>query len=291
MTPQFAVSEFTTPALSFADDLALFRAGGADGIGISEAKLGDDRQDLERLRRSGLAAASFFPTAGTILPTPWVPGPDDPNDRLSAITAGIRRLGPFRPACCCVSTGPRGMYDSAEAFTIVVDGVRRLAQAAQDERMRLAVELMHPSLAELFSFMTSIPCAVELIDAVSHPNAGIALDCWHLSDDPDVLEQVREHAELIAAVHLNDRRAPTRSWCDRVLPGDGVIDIAGVLGALDEGGFRGWFELEVVSDDGRVEHDFPDSLWKWDPLELIVRGRSQFFSLWERRRRSGAGVG
>jgi sugar phosphate isomerase/epimerase len=285
MTPRFAVSEFTTPALSFADDLAVYREAGADGIGISETKLGDDRADLERLRRSGLAASSFFPSAGTVLPTPMVPGQDEPEARVDTIAAGIRRLAAFRPDCCLISTGPRGRYDRDEAFAIVVDGVRRLAQEAEDEGMRLAVELMHPSLGDLFSFMTSIPCAVGLIDAVSHPNVGIALDCWHLSDDPEVLEQVREHAKMVAAVHLNDRRAPTRSWCDRVLPGDGVIDFPAVLGALDDGGFEGWFELEVVSDDGSVEHDFPDSLWKWDPLELVSRGRAQFLSLWERRQR------
>jgi sugar phosphate isomerase/epimerase len=284
MTPLFAVSEFTTPALGFTDDLTVYRAAGADGIGISEAKLRDDREDLKQLRRSGLGVSSFFPTAGTILPTPMVPGADEPQARVAAIAAGIRRLAPFRPECCSVSTGPRGRYERDEALAIVVSGLGTLAQEAEDAGMRLAVELMHPSLADQFSFMTSMPFAVALLDSVGHPNVGIALDCWHLSDDPDVLEQVRIYAPRVAGVHLNDRRQPTRSWCDRVLPGDGVIDIAGVLGALDEGGYRGWFELEVVSDDGSVEHDYPDSLWKWDPLKLVSRGRSQFFALWDRRR-------
>ena len=92
-------------------------------------------------------------------------------------------------------------------------------------------------------------------------------------------EQLRAHAGRIVSLHVNDRREPTRSVWDRLLPGDGVADIDGILRALDEGGFDGWFELEVLSDDGRVEQDFPDSLWHRDPLELVSAGRSQFLAL------------
>ena len=38
---------------------------------------------------------------------------------------------------------------------------------------------------------------------------------------------------------------------DRVFPGDGTADVAGILGAVDAGGYRGWYELEILSDDGR----------------------------------------
>ena len=41
------------------------------------------------------------------------------------------------------------------------------------------------------------------------------------------------------------RRNPTRSWKDRVLPGDGVIDLPAILGALEAGGFDGWFDMEI----------------------------------------------
>ncbi len=84
-------------------------------------------------------------------------------------------------------------------------------------------------------------------------------------------------------VHLNDWRDPTRSWCDRVLPGDGIADIPGIFRALDEGGFEGWFELELFSDDGKFGNDFEDSLWKWDPVELVRTGRDKAYALWEKR--------
>jgi len=61
-----------------------------------------------------------------------------------------------------------------------------------------------------------------------------------------------------------------------------------MLRSLDEGGFDGWYELEILSDDGRVEQEFPDSLWKRDPLELVRSGRAKFMAAWEAARPAAA---
>ena len=91
-------------------------------------------------------------------------------------------------------------------------------------------------------------------------------------------------------MHVDDWRDPTRSWCDRVLPGDGIADTAGLLGVLRDGGYDGWLELEIFSDDGLMETEFPDSLWKLDPTELIRRGRDATLAAWNADRQAmGAG--
>src|SRR3989442_1222591 len=77
----------------------------------------------------------------------------------------------------------------------------------------------------------------------------------------------------------------------RELSGDGVADLPGIFGALNDGGFDGWFELEVLSDDGTFGEDYPDSLWKLDPVELIRTGREQFMRAWESRPVSRQEVG
>src|ERR1051326_3335719 len=122
----FSVIEATTPRLSFAEDLALYAAIGADGIGIQEQKLGA-KDDLARFRDSGLRTSSCFLNVGSILPTPWLPGPADPAERLDALSESIRRLAPYEPDSCFIVSGPCGRYEPAEAHTIVVEGVRRLA--------------------------------------------------------------------------------------------------------------------------------------------------------------------
>ena len=281
--PRFSVMEFTTPDLTFAEDLDVYAGAGATGIGISEDKLGDDREDLARLKDSGLAASSFFPSVTSILPSAMAGGPPEPEQRVAGIARSIRRLASFEPPSCYIVPGPLGDYGRAEGRAVVIDGCRTLAAVAAEEGMKLGLELLHPSLAARFSFMTSLPDAIALLDEVGAPNMTIVLDCWHLDEAEETLGQVRRHAKRFASLHLNDRRDPTRSWCDRVLPGDGTIDLERLFGALDAGGFEGWFELEVVSDDGRVADDFPDSLWKWDPGEVVATGRRQFLELWERR--------
>src|SRR5262249_25261781 len=135
-----------------------------------------------------------------------------------------------------------------------------------------------------FSFITDIPAALELLAEVDAPNLALALDAWHVGDAPEVLEQLHDHAARFATFHLDDRREPTRSWADRVLPGDGVLDLEAIFGSLDQGGFAGWCELEVISDDGSIDQELDDSLWRREPLELIAAGRRQFLAIWESRR-------
>jgi sugar phosphate isomerase/epimerase len=61
---------------------------------------------------------------------------------------------------------------------------------------------------------------------------------------PDILDDLQKHADRFICIQINDRRRP-RSWADRVLPGDGDLDLPGFFGALGSGGFKGWSDLEV----------------------------------------------
>jgi sugar phosphate isomerase/epimerase len=280
----FSVGEMTTYRQSFAEDLVVYREAGVDGIGIDASKVQDDERDLKRFKESGLAASVSFGKPSSILPLPnWGGGPVEPAARIDALCRGIRRMAAFGPTACACVTGPLGDYSADEARDVVVTGLRRAANVAADEGMKLALEPMHSSISDRWSFITTLPEAVSLLDEVGAPNTGIVFDIWHLWDTPDLLPHIRALARRFVMVHVNDWRRPTRSWCDRVLPGDGVADVRGILGALDEGGFEGWFELEIFSDDGSFGSDYADSLWKRDPVELIRSGRERFMRLWAER--------
>jgi sugar phosphate isomerase/epimerase len=70
-----------------------------------------------------------------------------------------------------------------------------------------------------------------------------------------------------------------------VLPGDGIIDLPDIFGALEAGGVVGWFDLEIFSDDGSfTEEGFEDSLWQQDPLDVIRRGKAGFEKAWAARK-------
>ena len=282
-TPPFAVCEFTTLRSSFEEDLAAYGAAGVSGIGICEIKLEEGREEeqLAALEASGLESRSAVPTVPSILPLPLFPGPEDPDERIEALCASVRRLAPFEPSALVCLTGPAGALRDADARRMAVEGLRAVADEAERAGFPVGIEPMSARFREDWTMVTTLAEAAELSDEAGHENLGILFDTWHLWDTPDLLGEIDRHGDRIVGVHVNDWREETRGWCDRVLPGDGVADLPPVLGALAEAGWGGAYELEVFSDDGTFGAAHPDSLWREDAEELARRGHEAFRQLWE----------
>ena len=253
MSPRLSISQITTVSASFAADLDTYRAAGADGIGIWEFKLAED--SLERFRQSGLAAATAVPAVPSILPLPLMEGPEDPEERVEAICAGIRRLAPFEPPCILFLTGP------GDDRAAILDGLRAIADEGKRSGVRVALEPIQREFAHLWTTVSSLDEAAALISE-SGADVGLMYDTWHLWREP--LEQIERHRDRIYGVHLADWRQPTRNTNDRVLPGDGVIEFAPILEMLR---WDGLFDLELFSDA-----ELPGSLWREDPPDVARRG-------------------
>ena len=278
--PRFSVSEFTTMPLSFDEDVAAYAAGGAEGIGLAEAKLpaGQDAASLATLRAAGLTAVICLPECLSVLPLPPFPGPEEPEERVASICASVRRFARFEPVAMLCLTGPVGDRDPDEARAIAAEGLREIAAAGAQAGVRVALEPIHASARDDFTMVDTIPGAVEFLESAG-ADMGIMFDTWHLWDTPNVLDEIRRHAGRFVGVHVNDWRDPTRGWDDRALPGEGVMDLPAIFEALEEGGYDGWFELEIFSSE-----TYPDSLLKLDPVELVRRGRVGFLDAWEERK-------
>jgi sugar phosphate isomerase/epimerase len=263
---RLSICEFTTLSATFDEDLAAYGAAGVRGIGICELKLGE--RSAERLRESGLRATHCIPSVPSILPLPLMEGPNAPEARVEALCASVRRLAELDPACVVFLTGP------GEADETVREGIRAVADAGEEAGVAVALEPVHPSQADVFSSVHTIPHALELIGSA---RVGIMLDLWHISD-PDA---IAPYVDRIAGVHVSDRREPTRSHFDRVLPGDGVLDLAAALRALEAAGYDGWYDVEIFSDNGVFGDAFPDSLWDVDAGQLAGRARASFERVWD----------
>ena len=273
------MSQVSTLAASFADDVRTYTAASLDGIGIWEMKLGDgpDDEALALVRESGLGAATAVPEVPSINPLPLLPGPEDPAERTRAILASLNRLAPFEPAAVLCITGPG---DRATA----VRGLREVADEADRLGLRLAVEPFQREGIESWSVLNTLGDAAAIVEEIASPALGIQFDVWHLWNTPDLFDDIERYAPLIAGVHVNDWRDPTRGWADRVLPGDGVAGVSAILGALDRAGWDGFYDIEVFSDNGSFGTTYPDSLWDVDGRELVERGRRQLLECWVERR-------
>ena len=283
--PRFSISQVSTLPASFEVDLAAYAAAGLDGIGIWELKLPEDGNDaavLEALEASGLEPASAVPTIPSPLPLPLLGGPEDPQERIEAICASIHRLAAFgAPGIVCLTGSGTGL-DPDAARGVVIDALCTFAAEAELAGTRIAFEPYQADGGDEWTIVSTIPDALDLIaDAGGSPRLGLQFDTWHLWNTPSVLEDIGAHIDRIAGVHVSDVRQPTRSWCDRVLPGDGATDLASLLGALDAAGWDGPYDLEIFSDNGTFGSHHPDSLWDVPAPELARRGRAACAATWE----------
>jgi sugar phosphate isomerase/epimerase len=275
-SPRFSISQITTLPATFEDDLRVYHEAGAEGIGIWEIKLEEGREEeqLAALRESGLESTSAVPAVPSIAPIP-IPGPEKIGDRIEAYCGGLRRLARFEPTAVVLLTG-------AGERGAIVDGLRAVAVEARSLGLRIALEPYGRHGGEEWTIVNTLPEAVELIEEAGVADAvGIQFDVWHLWDSEGLEEHIAAEIDRIVGVHVNDVREPTRSFADRVLPGDGVADVPRIVAALDRAGWNGFYDLEIFSDNGAFGNAFPDSLWDVPPDELVRRGLETLASCWK----------
>jgi sugar phosphate isomerase/epimerase len=273
--PRFSISQVSTLAASFADDVRAYADAGVEGIGVWEMKL--DGNSLADFQASGLRSATAVPIVPSVHPLPLLPGPDTVRERLDTLLHSLEVLAPYAPPAILCLTGP-GDRETA------VRGVREIAREAERLGLRLAIEPFQLEGIESWSILNTLGDAAEFLEEVGSSAVGIQFDVWHLWNTPDLFDEIPLLEQLIAGVHVSDWREPTRGWADRDLPGDGVADLPAILGALDDAGWTGFYDLEIFSDNGAFGSVYPDSLWDLDAAELARRGKDAFARCWSKRR-------
>lgn len=283
--PQISLCELTIPETSFDEDVDLALAVGAQGLGVAEAKLNAEElpEQRRRLGDAGLAASIGIPKLLTFLPPMslgWETGPLDPAVRLRSLVGGVQTLAELGPATIMCCTGPAGEFDRATAWSIVVDGIRTLAAVATAAGTKVAIEPMRESFRSSWTMVASLREMLKLLDDVGRDDVGMIFDTWHIWDSPEVHELLPEVVSRVHAVQICDYRDPTRGPMDRVIAGDGIAGIPGLLRELVGAGFDGWYDLECISDDGRFGSPYEDSLWKLPPYEFASRQVDGFLRCW-----------
>src|SRR5262245_4873679 len=168
---RIGICEWTTFPASFDDELAAYRSAGAGAIGILEFKLEGVEDVRGKLRESGLAVSACLPSAGSILPSPLIPGPAEPEARVESICESVARLAELEASCVFFLTGP------GDDRATVVEGIRRIADAGARHGVRVALEPIHPSQAEVLSPVSTVDQALELIGGAE---VGVLFDTWQV---------------------------------------------------------------------------------------------------------------
>ena len=283
--PPFSISETTTYPATFEEDLAAYKTAGVDGIGIWEFKLPKERdpRSIDALRASGMPATICVPEVPCIVPDFYFREPRDPTERRKELCASIRRFAAFKPVGVMVLSGAPG-DDPVQDRRTVVEGLKAAADTAGEAGVELGFEAIRKDAGSLIS---TLPEALGLLEDIGGPNIRIIFDTWHFWDLPGIVDDLRKYADRFICIQVNDRRQPPRSWADRLLPGDGALDLPAFFGALDAGGFKGWYDLEVFSDNGMWGDAYPDSLYNLKPTEVANRAVTGFRKEWDKRKAPG----
>jgi sugar phosphate isomerase/epimerase len=189
--------------------------------------------------------------------------------------AGVERLARFSPSVVLCLTGGGEGRSPDEARRLVVDGFREVARTARQHGIGLSIEPVR--FAEGSSLFSKLSDTAGLVKEIHEENVGIMFDFWHHWDSPTVQEDIAEFGSLINSVHVADWRNPSRGEFDRALPGDGAIDMASLIRALEKAGYKGWYDLEVFADDS-----YADSVLRLDERELLRLAWLGFAAAWDK---------
>lgn len=154
--------------------------------------------------------------------------------------------------CVMACVGPRGEKTVEEALQILETQLGALIPCLKERGLRLAIEPLHPLRQDL-SFLNLAVDVVELLERIDSEHVGYAFDLWHLWWQRGIEETAARSASRIFCVQPSDHKAVTlRTW-DRAIPGDGIIPIARLVKAIEGGGYGGFYELEILSDDNEAQ--------------------------------------
>ena len=172
--------------------------------------------------------------------------------RLARGLADVRRMIDVAHAvgadALFVLSGPLDGAPWETGAALLADAYARLVPEATAAGIRLAIEVIHPLRQDL-SFVNTLADARRIARAAG-PRGGYVLDFFHSGWEPRLLETVAtDAARRIHAVQISDVKRVTMRTGDRALLGKGILPLRQLFRALEGGGYRGWYEVEIISDD------------------------------------------
>ena len=187
----------------------------------------------------------------------------DPAERAAAVEATaasfVAAVAVGAEVVICHSNAPTELVSPEQAAEIRsrgLESLKILAERAGRAGIRMAVETLPIKDAARLRPGALVDDLVEMIEGLGD-HVGICVDVGHCHiNGEDPAQAIRTAGTQLLAVHLHDNNA--RGTDQHLLPGEGTIDWAAVIKAMDEIGFAGPRTFEVLLNgntlDARLEH-------------------------------------
>jgi sugar phosphate isomerase/epimerase len=156
-----------------------------------------------------------------------------------------------------------------EARRQIADGIAAVLPHAQANKVKLAIEPLHPMYAADRSAINRMAEAREICEQLKSPSVGIAADVYHIWWDPDLEKEIALAGKqgTLFAYHVCDWKADTSDLLnDRGLMGEGAIRLKEIRGWVEQAGFSGLVEVEI----------FSNRYWAMDQQEYLSKIKQAF---------------
>jgi 4-hydroxyphenylpyruvate dioxygenase len=162
---------------------------------------------------------------------------------LSQLGAGTMVVG---------SDGPQEKLSAEETLERLAQEYAAVAKSIAETGITLCIEFNWSPVIK--SLRTAAQVARRANELSGLPNVGVLFDPAHYHCTPTKFEQLtRENIALIGHVHVDDMRdiPGELSNCnsDRTLPLEGCLDLRALFGAIERGGYEGYFSIEMFSQE------------------------------------------
>lgn len=209
------------------------------------------------LRVSSLCRGGMFPAADDAEARRRI------DDNLRAVDEAAE-LGADVLVLVC---GPAPDRDLSRARAQVLHGIEAVLPHARAAGVPLGIEPLHPMMICARSVVVTLAQANDLVDALGEDHLGVVVDAYHVWWDPDLTAQLRRSAGRIRGFHVSDWMEDTRDLVyGRGLMGEGVIDLPALSAAVEEAGWTGPTEVEILNRE----------LWERDPDVVMAELRARF---------------
>ncbi|GAB3990609.1 bifunctional sugar phosphate isomerase/epimerase/4-hydroxyphenylpyruvate dioxygenase family protein [Nocardioides marmoraquaticus] len=146
----------------------------------------------------------------------------------------------------CSHVGP----DSVDDPDLVAAQLRELGDAAEERGLVLAYEALAWG-----THVNRLAHAADAVRRADHPRVSLAVDTFHVLARGDDADEVRRVLDGVPVGFLQVADAPVKDmglleWSRhfRCFPGEGTLDVTGVVAATLDAGYTGPVSLEVFSD-------------------------------------------
>jgi len=191
------------------------------------------------LRVSSLCRGGYFPAATQA----------ERLERIDDNRRAIDQAAELAASCVVLVCGPAPDRDIDGARTMVAEGIAAIVPHARDRGVRLGIEPLHPMFAADRSVIVTLDQALDLAGQFDPSNVGIVVDVFHVWWDPRLYAGLRRAVGRIHGFHVSDWAVPLPGIVTgRSVMGDGVIELRRIRRAIDDAGYDGPIEVEIMNE-------------------------------------------